>query len=284
MRKQLIALALILALAAAVIACGRTDTTGYVEPAMEGTTITETTSELSTETALLAAESESAAQTEATSFSAGKTAVLDIAVSTAAKPTEIAARQTAAKPAATTIAPAVTTPATAAQTTTTTRYVPPQTAAVTTTTRHAPLSTTLTVTTTQYVSPTTTTTTAPTTKPQALSDYEAMGQALYQEEALKALNAMRAERGLLPMTVNATLTANSLAHAQKMAAAGKEFHSTENLPGCESVSRIPANFPAKLLGETLANHTPQFLESSRSSVGIAVIRQGSYLYAVMQGA
>jgi len=39
MRKQLIALVLAFALAALVIACGRgTGTTGYVEPAMEGTT------------------------------------------------------------------------------------------------------------------------------------------------------------------------------------------------------------------------------------------------------
>ena len=110
-----------------------------------------------------------------------------------------------------------------------------------------------------------------------------MGQAAYQEEAIKALNALRAERGPPPMTVSTTLMANSLAHALKMAEAGKEFHSTENLPGCESVSRIPAGFPAMLLGETLANHTPQFLESSRSGVGIAVIRQGNYLYAVLHG-
>jgi uncharacterized protein YkwD len=110
-----------------------------------------------------------------------------------------------------------------------------------------------------------------------------MGQATYQDEAIKGLNALRAERGLPPMTINATLMANSLAQAQRMAAAGKEFHSTENLPGCESVARIPYNFPAKLLGETLGKHSPQFLEACRSSVGIAVVRQGNYLYAVMQG-
>ena len=73
MRKQLIALAIVLALAAVLIACGRNaETTGYVEPAMEGFTIAETTSELSTESALQAAESELAEQTEAAiSFSDG---------------------------------------------------------------------------------------------------------------------------------------------------------------------------------------------------------------------
>jgi len=110
-----------------------------------------------------------------------------------------------------------------------------------------------------------------------------MGQATYQDEAIRALNALRAERGLPPMIVNAALMANSLAQAQRMAAAGYEYHSTVDLPGCESVARIPYNSPAKLLGETLGKHTPQFLESSRSTVGIAVVRKGNYLYAVMQG-
>jgi len=115
-------------------------------------------------------------------------------------------------------------------------------------------------------------------------DYEAMGQAAYQDEAIRALNALRAERGLPPMTVNMTLMANSLAQAQRMVAAGREYHSTVDLPGCESVARVPYNFPAKLLGETLGKHVPQFLTDSRSTVGIAVVRQGNYLYAVMQGA
>jgi hypothetical protein len=285
MKKMLIALALLAAAVISIAACSEsTGAPAYVEPAMEGSTALETTSEVSTESASQASESESAAQTVAAiSFSTGKTAVRDSTMGTTAKSTMSAAQATA-KPAVSS-ASVVASPVTAAQTTTTTRYVLSQ--ATTTTTRPS-------TTTSQYIPPATTTTTrppatttttaAPATTTQAKTDYESMGQAAYQDEAIKALNAMRAERGLPPMTVNATLMANSLTLAQKMAAAGSEFHSTDNLPGCESVSRIPVSFPAKLLGETLANHTPQFLESSRSSVGIAVIRQGSYLYAVMQGA
>jgi len=204
------------------------------------------------------------------------------------------------------IAPVVPTPVTAVQTTTTTRYVPPQTAAATTTSstvlytkgNYEWVGTTqaATTTTTHYIPPTTTATIRPpTTQPptttsttqapatQAGPDYEAMGQALYQDEAVKALNALRAERGLPPMTINPTLMANSLAQAQRMVAAGYEYHSTVDLPGCESVARVPYNFPAKLMGETLAKHVAQFLTDSRTSVGIAVVRQGNYLYAVMQG-
>ena len=110
-----------------------------------------------------------------------------------------------------------------------------------------------------------------------------MGQATYQEEAIRALNTLRAEKGLPPMTINPALMANSLAHANVMAAAGRAFHTEVNLPGCESVCRVPDNFPAKLMGETLARHTPQFLEASRTGVGIAVVRNGNQLYAVMQG-
>jgi len=122
MRKQLIALAIALALTAILIACGySTGTTGYVEPAMEGFTIAETTSELSTETALQAAESESAAQTKAaTSFSAGTT-------TTAATTTITARPVTTAK--ATTSATTTTRPATAATTTTTRSTITTTTAA-----------------------------------------------------------------------------------------------------------------------------------------------------------
>ncbi len=196
-----------------------------------------------------------------------------------------------------TIAQAVPSPATAAQTTTATRYVSPQALATTTTTQYvAPVTsatrapTTITTTSMQATITTTlptttrpTTVTTTTTATQAKPDFEAMGQAAYQDEAIRALNALRAERGLQPMTVNASLMSTSLAQAQKMAAAGTSFHSEENLPGCESVCRVPYNFPAKLMGETLAKHVTQFLESSRTSVGVAVVRQGNYLYAVMQG-
>ena len=239
--------------------------------------------------------------------SPAKTTITDTVVAAGSSST-MSAQPSAVTPAAA-IAPVVPTPATAAQTTTTTRYVPPQTAVATTSSNTvlytkgnyewAGTTAASTTTTTQYIPPTTTSTRPPTTTTTtwlpttttttqapitpAGPDYEAMGQATYQDEAIRALNALRAERGLPPMTVNVTLMANSLAHAQMMAAAGREFHTTVNMPGCESVARIPYNFPAKLLGETLGKHTPQFLTDSRSSVGIAVVRQGNYLYAVLQG-
>jgi uncharacterized protein YkwD len=75
MRKHLIALAMALALAALMIACGSGGATNeYVPPATEVTTVEEATSELSGETSSQAAESETAAQSEgATSSSAGTT-------------------------------------------------------------------------------------------------------------------------------------------------------------------------------------------------------------------
>ena len=231
-------------------------------------------------------------------------------VAAAQAPPPVIAVQSASPTPATDIAPVVPTPATAAQTTTTTSNVSPQTVTATTATLPASntavlytkgnyewlgttqaVTTATTTTTAQYVLPVTTTTqpptmtttTSPTTVTQAGPDYEAMGQAAYQDEAIRALNALRAEYGLPPMTVSVTLMATSLAQAQRMVVAGREYHSTVDLPGCESVARIPYNFPAKLLGETLGKHTPQFLTDSRSTVGIAIIRQGNNLYAVMQG-
>ena len=90
MKKTAILLVCTALLAAALVACRRdagtpayvphetenTGTPAYVEPAMEGTTIADEASEFSTETALQAPESETAARTEAaTSFAAGKTAL-----------------------------------------------------------------------------------------------------------------------------------------------------------------------------------------------------------------
>ena len=220
---------------------------------------------------------------------------LPVVAAAQAPPPEIAVQSTlpTSATAETIIAPVVPTPAAAAQTTTTTGYTPPTLPASNTilytkgnyewlgTTTQAATTTTTTTTTTQP--PTMTTTTSPTTVTQAGPDYEAMGQAAYQDEAIRALNALRAEYGLPPMTVSATLMEKSLAQAQQMVAVGYEYHSTVDLPGCESVARIPYNFPAKLLGETLGKHTPQFLTDSRSTVGIAILRQGNYLYTVLQG-
>ena len=131
MRKQLIALALAFALAALVIACGRgTGTTGYVDPAMEGTTTT-AASEFSSETALQAAESETVMQAEAaaTSFSAGTTTQA-LATSTAppantARPAVAQTAPTAATQATTrTTVTTVTTTTTRSTTTTTTTAAP----------------------------------------------------------------------------------------------------------------------------------------------------------------
>jgi len=110
----------------------------------------------------------------------------------------------------------------------TSQYMPP---ATTTTTRP----------------PTTTTVTAPVTVVRPKPDYEAMGQAQYQEEAIKALNAMRAEQGLAPMEKSDYLMSTCLDQARKMAAVESSFHTGEFPPGFESVSYVPYDFPARLL-------------------------------------
>jgi len=116
-----------------------------------------------------------------------------------------------------------------------------------------------------------------------LLNYEAMGQAAYQDEAIRALNALRAERGNPPMSQNPALMEAAMVQAQRMAAAGHSFHS-ENPPGCESVGRVPYFWPAHVLGENLAYHVTQFIaDGHRVNVGIAVVRSGSNLFAVMIG-
>jgi len=54
-------------------------------------------------------------------------------------------------------------------------------------------------------------------------------------------------------------------------------------PGFEAVAHVPYNFPAQLLGEMLTNHVSNFLMDGYSNVGIAVVRSGNTLFAVMQG-
>jgi len=309
MKKTLIALALLAAAVIAAAAC--TESTGvpaYVEPTMEGFTVAETTSEFFTESALQPAESELATQTEAAaSFSAGKpTTTAAITTSTARPVTAATAKPTTttAKP-ATAPVPAVPTSATAAQATTTTRYVQPQTAAsqTATATTAAPVistaqytmgnyewvgttqATTTATTTTRPTTMTTTTTTtaAPATTTQAKPDYESMGQAQYQEEIIKALNAMRAEQGLAPMAKSDYLMSACLDQARKMAAAENSFHTDGFPPGFESVSYVPYDFPAKVLAEMLTLHVGNFLDAQSTLVGIAVVRNGNRLYACMQG-
>ena len=284
MKKTAILLVCTAFLAAALVACRRdagtpayvphetenTGTPAYVEPAMEGTTIAEGTSELSTETALQAPESETAARTEiAAPFSTGTTA-------------RAAATSTTKPAAAAQIVPTAATMATAPHTSATTRTTTPTTQS-TTTTRVTTTTTRSTTTTTARPTTTTTTAAAPTTTTKAASDYEAMGQTTYQAKVIEALNALRTGRGLAPMALSEELMASTLAQAQKMAAAGKSFHTEGFPPGFESVANVPYDFPAQLLGEMLANHVQNFLQDGYSNVGIAVVRSGNTLYAVMQG-
>jgi len=278
MKKTLIALVLLASAVFAIAAC--TESTGappYVEPAMEGFTIAETASEPSTESASStsqAAESESVLRTEAkTSFSAGT--ARQTATASKARPAPTITATVRASQASTTR------PVTAAQTAATTRYVPP--AATTTTTTTQTITTTTARAATTTTRPSTTTTTTRTTTAQALSDYEAMGQTLYQTKAIEALNALRAGRGLAPMAQSPALMTSCLAQAQKMAAAGKAFHTEGIPPGFESVASMPYYWPAQVMGENLANHVSNFLEPQYGNVGIAVVRSGNQIYAVMQG-
>ena len=252
MKKTLIALALLAAAVISVAACSEsTGAPAYVVPAMEDTTIAETTSELSTETAAQSVESESAARTEAeTSFSAGGAATQE--------------------PTANTIQP----------TTTTTTKSTTIAAKATLTTRP---SVQVSVTAAPYVSPaTTTTTTAAPPVPQPALAYEVMGPE-YLGIVITSLNEIRAEFGLALMREDPALMASSLEQAWKMAKAEDCFHS-ENPHGCESVAYYPNQFfPAKVVGERLTWHSPGFREPQNVRVGIAVILYDGYLYCVMQG-
>jgi len=134
MKKTLVVMGLTLLAVIVIAACGgeSTGAPAYVEPAMEGFTVAETTSELVTESALQTSESESAAQTEAaTSFSAGTT-TQKAAKSTMQKATAAQIAPAAAPPVTTSttarpVTAAQTTTATTTQRTTTTTTAPPQT-------------------------------------------------------------------------------------------------------------------------------------------------------------
>ena len=252
MRKQLIALALALVFSAVMIACGSSgSTTGYAEPTTEDTTATETASEFTDETVSQTAESETSTPAESTvSFSAGTT-------------TRTYAESTA-RP-ATAAQPAVTQATTRTAATTTAR---PVTAATTNTT------------TTRHIPPTTTTTTLQLDR--GAQDIVPMDMA-YLNEVVAELNRIRAERGLAPMVMNPALMASTLTHAKKMAEAGTSFHS-ELSTGFESVGHVPHHvFTAQMLGEDMTTHVSNFTQDGYFSVGIAVVKRGDYLYAVMQG-
>lgn len=205
------------------------------------------------------------------SFSDGETALQSVSGGTqAATPSAISVANTVQQTASASSA------ASTGATITTTRR--------STTNAPKPVTTTATARTTTSTAPrlSTTTTTAPTTT-RTMPDYESMGQALYQTKVIEALNAMRADRGLAPMVKNAALMSSSLAQAQKMAVAGRSYHTEGIPPGFESVAHVPIDFPAQLLGEMLTNHVVNFLQDGYDNVGIAVVRNGNQLYACMQG-
>ena len=285
MRKTTVITVLALVTGIAFSACGR----GFIAPAngtvpaMEGTAATEAAAESFAVTEPQNSEASGLTEAAAVPFSAGATALPTAAVDSIppAPPPKAQAVQPAATPAKTPVflegttkptgaAPSQAAPPPAAIA----PYVPP---ATTTTARP----TTATQPTTVARPTTSTTTTAPTTR--TLTDYESMGQAGYQTKVIEALNALRAGRGLAPMAPSAELTASTLAQAQKMAAAGKSFHTEGFPPGFESVAHVPYNFSAQLLGEMLTNHVQNFLMDGYSNVGIAVVRDGNRLYCVMQG-
>lgn len=83
-------------------------------------------------------------------------------------------------------------------------------------------------------------------------------------------------------TLDSALSDLCLAQAIKMAEAGKAYHS-ETLSGCEGVSRVPYNHPADLLGDVMCTHVPNFLDTDRVKIGVAVVKKGNYLYSVVQG-
>ena len=112
--------------------------------------------------------------------------------------------------------------------------------------------------------------------------YEIMGLD-FRKEVLRGLNERRAALGLTPAKLDSDLSAVCLVQAKKMADAGYTFHS-ETMDGCEGCARVPYNHPADLLGDVMCTHVPDFLCEENVRIGVAVIKKGNYLYAVVQGA
>jgi len=108
-----------------------------------------------------------------------------------------------------------------------------------------------------------------------------MGQD-YLNGVLKGINERRAALGLAPAKLDSALSSLCLIQAKKMAEAGYDFHS-DNPTGCEGVAKVPYNFPAELLGDVMCSHVPNFLDDGRTKVGIAVVKKGNSLFAVVQG-
>ena len=87
---------------------------------------------------------------------------------------------------------------------------------------------------------------------------------------------------MLLARLDSALSNECLVQAKKMAEAGRTFHA-EFPTGSEGVARVPYNHPAVLLGDVMCTHVSDFLDTDRVKFGIAVVKKGSHLYAVVQG-
>ena len=108
-----------------------------------------------------------------------------------------------------------------------------------------------------------------------------MGQD-YLNGVLAGINERRSALGLAAAKLDSALSSECLIQAKIMAEAGYDFHS-DNPTGCEATAKVPYNFPAELLGDLMCDHVPNFLDSGRTKIGIAVVRKGNSLFAVIQG-
>ena len=112
-------------------------------------------------------------------------------------------------------------------------------------------------------------------------EYEILGQD-YLKGVLDGINERRSALGLPLAKLNSTLSNECLVQAKKMAEAGHTFHS-ENPTGCEGVAKVPYNYPAELIGDVMCSHVSNFLDTDRINVGVAVVKKGNSLFAVVQG-
>jgi len=99
---------------------------------------------------------------------------------------------------------------------------------------------------------------------------------------LDGINERRSALGLPLAKLDSTLSSECLVQAKKMAEAGYTFHS-EWPTGCEGVAKVPYNFPADLLGDMMCSHVADFTYEATTKIGVAVVRSGNSLFAVVQG-
>jgi len=112
-------------------------------------------------------------------------------------------------------------------------------------------------------------------------DYEILGSD-YSNGVLKGLNGQRAALGFPDAKLDSALSVECLVQAKRMAEVGYDFHS-DHPTGCEGTAKVPYNFPAELMGEMMCNHVAGFTYAATIKIGVAVVRSGNSLYAVVQG-